>query len=115
MMLKAYKRAALLDEDLHATLLENRIKVMVLLEKLGGSQARKEIGEENEFPSMWSYLWSASSGANSTYGPTKTHEKSLETANKIFIDIKNDYNEIDLAIKPLNIQLEKIEAPEIKK
>jgi len=115
MMLKSYKRAALLDEDLHATLLENRIKVMVLLEKLGGSQARKEIGEENEFPSMWSYLWSASSGANSTYGPTKTHEKSLETANKIFIDIKNDYNEIDLAIKPLNIQLEKIEAPEIKK
>ncbi len=115
MMLKAYKRAALLDEDLHAILLENRIKVMVLLEKLGGSQARKEIGEENEFPSMWSYLWSASSGANSTYGPTKTHEKSLETANKIFIDIKNDYNEIDLAIKPLNIQLEKIEAPEIKK
>ena len=115
MMLKSYKRAALLDEDLHATLLENRIKVMALLEKLGGSQARKEIGEENEFPSMWSYLWSASSGANSTYGPTKTHEKSLETANKIFIDIKNDYNEIDLAIKPLNIQLEKIEAPEIKK
>ena len=115
MMLKSYKRAALLDEDLHAALLENRIKVMVLLEKLGGSQARKEIGEENEFPSMWSYLWSASSGANSTYGPTKTHEKSLETANKIFIDIKNDYNEIDLAIKPLNIQLEKIEAPEIKK
>ncbi|MFL2574267.1 MAG: glycosyl hydrolase [Flavobacteriales bacterium] len=115
MMLKSYKRATLLDEDLHATLLENRIKVMVLLEKLGGSQARKEIGEENEFPTMWSYLWSASSGANSTYGPTKTHEKSLETANKIFIDIKNDYNEIDLAIKPLNIQLEKIEAPEIKK
>jgi photosystem II stability/assembly factor-like uncharacterized protein len=115
MMLKSYKRAALLDEDLHATLLENRIKVMALLEKLGGSQARKEIGEENEFPSMWSYLWSASSGANSTYGPTKTHKKSLETANKIFIDIKNDYNEIDLAIKPLNIQLEKIEAPEIKK
>ena len=35
--------------------------------------------------------------------------------NKIFIDIKNDYNDIDLAIKPLNIQLEKIEAPEIKK
>ena len=115
MMLKAYKRAALLDEDLHATLLENRIKILKLLENLGGSQARKEIGEENEFPSMWSYLWSASSGANSTYGPTKTHEKSLETANKIFKEIKNDYNEIDLAIQPLNIQLEKIGAPEIKK
>jgi len=71
MMLKAYKRGELLDKNLHTTLLENRIKIMTLLENLGGSQARKEIGEENEFPSMWSYLWSASSGANSSYGPTK--------------------------------------------
>ena len=115
MMLKAYKRGELLDKKLHTTLLENRIKIMTLLENLGGSQARKEIGEENEFPSMWSYLWSASSGANSSYGPTKTHEKSLETANKIFTDIKDDYKEIYEAIKPLDSQLEKIGAPEIRK
>ena len=115
MMLKAYKRGELLDKNLHTTLLENRIKIMTLLENLGGSQARKEIGEENEFPSMWSYLWSASSGANSSYGPTKTHEKSLETANKIFMDIENDYKEIYEAIKPLDSQLEKIGAPEIRK
>ena len=115
MMLKAYKRGELLDKNLHSTLLENRIKIMTLLEDLGGSQARKEIGEENEFPSMWSYLWSASSGANSSYGPTKTHEKSLETANKIFTDIEDDYKEIYEAIKPLDSQLEKIGAPEIRK
>ena len=115
MMLKAYKRGELLDKNLHSNLLENRIKIMTLLENLGGSQARKEIGEENEFPSMWSYLWSASSGANSSYGPTKTHEKSLETANKIFMDIENDYKEIYEAIKPLDSQLEKIGAPEIRK
>ena len=115
MMLKAYKRGKLLDENLHSTLLKNRIKIMTLLENLGGSQARKEIGEENEFPSMWSYLWSASSGANSSYGPTKTHEKSLETANKIFMDIENDYKEIYEAIKPLDSKLEKIGAPEIRK
>ena len=115
MMLKAYKRGELLDKKLHTTLLENRIKIMTLLENLGGSQARKEIGEENEFPSMWSYLWSASSGANSSYGPTKTHEKSLETANKIFTDIEDDYKEIYEAIKPLDSQLEKIGAPEIRK
>ena len=115
MMLKAYKRGELLDKKLHSTLLENRIKIITLLENLGGSQARKEIGEENEFPSMWSYLWSASSGANSSYGPTKTHEKSLETANKIFMNIKNDYKEIYEAIKPLDSKLEKIGAPEIRK
>ena len=115
MMLKAYKRGELLDKNLHTTLLENRIKIMTLLENLGGSQARKEIGEENEFPSMWSYLWSASSGANSSYGPTKTHEKSLATANKIFTDIEDNYKEIYEAIKPLDSQLEKIGAPEIRK
>jgi exonuclease VII small subunit len=115
MMLKAYKRGELLDKNLHTTLLENRIKIMTLLENLGGSQARKEIGEENEFPSMWSYLWSASSGANSSYGPTKTHEKSLATANKIFTDIEDDYKEIYKIIKPLDSQLEKIGAPEIRK
>lgn len=115
MMLKAYKRGELLDKNLHTTLLENRIKIMTLLENLGGSQARKEIGEENEFPSMWSYLWSASSGANSSYGPTKTHEKSLATANKIFTDIEDDYKEIYKVIKPLDSQLEKIRAPEIRK
>ena len=115
MMLKAYKRGELLDKNLHSNLLENRIKIMTLLENLGGSQARKEIGEENEFPSMWSYLWSASSGANSSYGPTKTHEKSLATANKIFTDIEDDYKEIYKAIKPLDSQLEKIGAPEIRK
>jgi len=115
MMLKAYKRGELIDKNLHSNLLENRIKIMTLLENLGGSQARKEIGEENEFPSMWSYLWSASSGANSSYGPTKTHEKSLATANKIFTDIEDDYKEIYKAIKPLNSQLEKIGAPEIRK
>ncbi len=115
MMLKAYKRGLLLDKNLHSTLLENRIKIITLLENLGGSKARKEIGEENEFPSMWSYLWSASSGANSSYGPTKTHEKSLETAKKIFMGIENDYKEIYEAIKPLDSQLEKIGAPEIRK
>ncbi|MDC1062914.1 glycosyl hydrolase [Flavobacteriales bacterium] len=115
MMLKAYKRGELLDENLHSTLLENRMKILTLLENLGGSQARKEIGEENEFPSMWSYLWSASSGANSSYGPTKTHEKSLETANKIFTDIEDGYKEIYEVIKPLDSQLEKIGAPEIRK
>ena len=115
MMLKAYKRGELLDKNLHSNLLENRIKIMTLLENLGGSQARKEIGEENEFPSMWSYLWSASSGANSSYGPTKTHEKSLETANKIFMDIEDGYKEIYKAIKPLDSKLEKIGAPEIRK
>ena len=114
-MLKAYERATSLNKNLHISLLNNRTKILDLQEKLGGSKVRKEIGEENEYPSMWSYLWSASSGSNSTYGPTKTHKKSLESANKIFFELKNNFKNIEKDIKPLEEQLNKIGAPKIKK
>ena len=114
-MLKAYERATSLNKNLHFSLLNNRTKILDLQEKLGGSKVRKEIGEENEYPSMWSYLLSASSGSNSTYGPTKTHKESLESANKIFFELKNNFKNIEKDIKPLEEQLNKIGAPKIKK
>ena len=115
MMLKAYERGSSLDENLHSSLLNNRNKVLDLQKDLGGSQVRKEIGEENEYPSMWSYLWSASSGANSTYGPTQTHKKSLETANKIFLELEIIYINIEMSVKPMTEQLKNIGAPKIRK
>ena len=115
MMLKAYERGSSLDENLHSSLLNNRNKILDLQKDLGGSQVRKEIGEENEYPSMWSYLWSASSGANSTYGPTQTHKKSLETANKIFLELEIIYINIEMSVKPMTEQLKNIGAPKIKK
>ena len=115
MMLKAYERGTSLDENLHSSLLNNRNKILDLQKDLGGSQVRKEIGEENEYPSMWSYLWSASSGANSTYGPTQTHKKSLETANKIFHELEINYINIEMSVKPMTEQLKNIGAPKIKK
>ena len=115
MMLKAYERGSSLDENLHSSLLNNRNKILDLQKDLGGSQVRKEIGEENEYPSMWSYLWSASGGANSTYGPTQTHKKSLETANKIFLELKIIYVNIEMSVKPMTEQLKNVGAPKIKK
>ena len=115
MMLKAYERGSSLDENLHSSLLNNRNKILDLQKDLGGSQVRKEIGEENEYPSMWSYLWSASGGANSTYGPTQTHKKSLETANKIFLELEIIYINIEMSVKPMTEQLKNIGAPKIKK
>ena len=115
MMLKAYERGTSLDENLHSSLLNNRNKILDLQKDLGGSQVRKEIGEENEYPSMWSYLWSASSGANSTYGPTQTHKKSLKTANKIFHKLEINYINIEMSVKPMTEQLKNIGAPKIKK
>ena len=115
MMLKAYERATSLDKNLHNSLLNNRNEILDLQKKFGGSQVRKEIGEENEYPTIWSYLWSANSGANTTYGPTKSHKKSLDIANKILLHIEMNYKKIEKAIKTLEDQLKKIGAPKIKK
>ena len=95
-------------------MLNNRDKILDLQNKFGGSQVLKEIGEENEYPTIWSYLWSASSGSNTTYGPTKLHKKNLEIANKILLDIEMKYKKIKKDIKPLEDQLKKINAPKIK-
>ena len=114
MMLKAYERATSLDENLHLSLLNYRKTVLDLQKKFGGSKVRKEIGEENEYPTIWSYLWSANSGANTTYGPTKSHKKYLDIANKMLLDIEMNYKKIENSIKPLDGQLKKINAPKIK-
>ena len=109
-MLKAYERATSLDKNLHSSLLNNRIKILDLEKNFGGSQVRKEIGEENEYPTIWSYIWSASNGAYTTYGPTKSHKKYLEIANKMLLDIEINYKKIENTIKPLEVQLKKINA-----
>ena len=114
MMLKAYERAASLDKNLLDLLLNNRNKVLDLQKKFGGSKVRKEIGEENEYPTVWSYLWSVSSGANTTYGPTKLHKKNLDIANKMLLDIEMNYKKIEKDIKPLEERLKNINAPIIK-
>ena len=113
LMLKAYERGNALDKKLHNSLLVKRNEILDLQTKLEGSQVRKEIGEENEYPSLWTYLWSASSGTNTTYGPTKSHKKSLDIASKIFLDIELSYKKIEKSISPLEDQLNKINAPKI--
>ena len=113
LMLKAYERGNALDKKLHNSLLFKRNEILDLQTKLEGSQVRKEIGEENEYPSLWTYLWSASSGTNTTYGPTTSHKKSLDIANKIFLNIELSYKKIEKSISPIEDQLNKIGAPKI--
>ena len=113
LMLKAYERGNALDKKLHNSLLVKRNEILDLQTKLEGSQVRKEIGEENEYPSLWTYLWSASSGTNTTYGPTKSHKKSLDIASKILLNIELSYKNIEKSISPLEDQLNKINAPKI--
>ena len=61
---------------------------------------------------MRDYLWAAS--GSSTYGPTKTHKKSLDNADKIFLELNTELKNIKEKIPPILIRLDKIDAPTIK-
>ena len=114
LMIKAYERGKFIDEILQSKLLSLRTQCLDLEQKISGSKSRSEIGEKNEYPSIWTYIWAASGSSNSTYGPTKSHRKSLIIANTIFKELKEKLNKIENEADPLEIKLEKIKAPLIK-
>lgn len=112
-MLKAYERAPKQDEALHAELLKLHKQMLDLEQQFGGSEARAEVGEKDEYPSIWDYLWAAS--ARTTYGPTKAHLKYLSNANKLFEDMDAKLKEIKKGAAPLEGKLEKLGAPKMRK
>ena len=114
MMLLAYARAKLEDKSLHDNLLNLRQKTLDLKRKISGSKVRSSIGEKDNYPRIWSYLWSASGSSGSTYGPTKTHEKSLENAKKIFAELELEITKIGNSTKPLLVKLKNIGSPPIR-
>ena len=115
MMLESYKRANSLNKSLHLELLELRTKILDLEQNINGSEARSSIGEQNDFPTIWNYLWSASGSSNSTYGPTKTHLKSYNIANQMMKEYNSDVKNIEIAIDELIIKLNDIGAPAVNK
>ena len=90
-MLESYNRAPTLDEDLHNALLQARTQAFDLQFALNGSSSRDEVGEKTEYPTLWTYLWSASGARRSTYGPTANHLQSLENAQAIYEKLNKDY------------------------
>jgi len=115
-MLKAYERAEKLDEALHNELLTARSGILDLKQQLNGSKPRSEIGEKNEFPTIWTYLGNAGSGiSRSTYGPTATHKKSLKSAQSIYDDVNGKLSPIKSAMEAMAEKLKETGAPEIKK
>ncbi|MEO1436110.1 MAG: glycosyl hydrolase, partial [Bacteroidota bacterium] len=112
LMLAAYDRATQTDETLHAELLQLRGQILALEQRFGGSKARREVGEKNEYPSVRDYMWAAS--GSSTYGPTKAHLKYLSYANQLFKELSNTHQQIAEAVAPLAEKLEQIGAPKMK-
>ena len=115
LMIKSYERGELLNNQLHKKLLDLRMQCLNLEQKINGSKVRSEIGERNEYPTIWTYLWAASGSSNSTYGPTKSHEKNLTNAKVIFNQLNIALNMIINSSESLLIKLEEIGAPSIKK
>ncbi|MFK7784065.1 MAG: glycosyl hydrolase [Crocinitomicaceae bacterium] len=112
-MLKAYDRAEKSDAELHKQLLELRDQVLDLSQRIGGSKARSEVGEKNEYPTIRNYISYASS-MSSTYGPTAAHLKSLENARTLLSEMTVKLTKIQNSIAPLKEGLEAINAPKVK-
>ncbi|MEM6685230.1 MAG: glycosyl hydrolase [Bacteroidota bacterium] len=113
MMLKAYDRAPKSDDNLHTQLLSLRNQLLDMEVQFSGSKARREVGEKDEYPNIRDYLWAVS--GNTTYGPTKSHQKYLDNAMTLFNQMSGKLAEIKAAITPLEGKLMQIGAPKIKK
>ncbi|MCK5033636.1 MAG: glycosyl hydrolase, partial [Calditrichia bacterium] len=88
-----------LDKDLHSL----RQSLLELDEIMNGNRSKRKVGEKRN-PTIISRLGFAMGGtANSTYGPTPTHKKSFDIANKQFKVLKITLDEI------LNNQMPKLE------
>jgi hypothetical protein len=114
-LIKAYQYAKQLDENLERELLAKREQLLRIEEKIGGSKSRSEVGEKNDFPTLWNYLYAAIWGTgNSTYGPTPTHQKSLNYAEKIWSDLALELTSSIADYESLKSRLLMLGAPEIR-
>lgn len=113
--IKAYERATQRDENLEQELMAKRGKLLLLQQKMGGSQARAEVGEKNEFPTVWNYLYAAVWGTSgSTYGPTPTHQKSLSNAEQLCNQLSEELGLILGDFDKIFRQMKVIGAPMIR-
>jgi photosystem II stability/assembly factor-like uncharacterized protein len=85
MMLKAYERSGKSAESVLKEILDLKKQLNDLDFKLNGSNARGEVGEKNEYPTLRNFMGAVYMGTSySTYGPTPTHLKNFENAQKLY-------------------------------
>ena len=76
-IIKSYQQAKTINTALEKRIYNIRDGFNKLDIQLNGSKSRSSIGEQNDYPSMWTYLWSANGSGSSTYGPTDTHKPAI--------------------------------------
>ncbi len=81
-------------------------------EALTGNRSRRELGEPIA-PPVTRRLWVATAGvAGSTYGPTPTHRRSLELAERQFAEVRQELLEvIDVELPELESRMERAGVP----
>ncbi len=104
-MRKALKLADKENPELIKKLFEIKEELNTLDIRLNGYSSKRKIGEKNA-PSIRSRISNASSGTgSSTYGPTPTHIRSLEIANKELSVVNEIIDRISKKLKNLEKQL----------
>ena len=79
-----------LDNDLHM-LNQN---LLAMQEKLGGNQSKNQVGEKQS-PTVSGRLNAVMTGTfYATYGPTPSHERTIEIARKQFQEIRSEFENI---------------------
>lgn len=113
LMLTAYNRANKTDDEIAEGLVTLREEVMLLDQKMNGSEVRSEIGEKNEYPTIWDYLSYVSLGTGySTSGPTSAHKENFKIAERIKDDLTGELENIETRLDNLEKQLKSIGAPD---
>ena len=113
-LLKSYEKANENNKELHSQLLYARNNILNIKQKMNGSKMRKEVGEENEHPTIWTYLWAASGSSRSTYGPTKSHEEYFNYAEEIYSQLDYEYKDLKKSVNLLLGKINLIDSPSIK-
>ena len=114
LLLKSYERAEYVDSSLHIELLDVRMNILKLKQKMNGSNSRDEVGEEDEYPTIWTYLWSANGSSRSTYGPTESHKEYFNHANVIYNQLNNKYLELNTDVDEIIKKFDLINSPKIR-
>lgn len=114
LLIASYERAHQFDENLQKELLALRDQILALDRQMSGSEVRAQVGANNEYPGIWTYIWAASN-MQSSYGPNQSQLKNLEIAQKMFEAMTSEYDNIEVKLETLRSALLKIGAPGIRK
>ena len=95
----AVNRSSIKPGEINSKIYNLKKRIQSIKLDLNGNSAKREIGERNP-PSMQGNLRVAGRGLNTTYGPTKLHERSLEIASSMLGKVESNIKELSKETLP---------------